>query len=180
MNGTVTSYSITTLTLSITSYSGSGSYSDWTILDQTGKIYKSINTGVDWVKIQPYGTDIVGNKLCVSYNGSIMLANSYTGLVRSLDYGVTWTNILTDVVQFGCAMTLDGSIIIAGSSSTNKVHLSSDMGSNWIQVSPTVPGQWNHLVMSSYGQKLVLSGFYRIRLGRLTKGSPFPMFFRNV
>ena len=147
MDGTVTSYSGTTLTINVTAVSGSGTKSQWKIFDMNGKNYLSTNTGTTWNQLPLY---LRIDDCCMNSDGTIILVIGYDysasrrKFYKSTDYGANWTNIEpVNTDWWRCAVSLNGKYMLVGavgpaggSGGNGRLYFSPTSGATWEEIRP--------------------------------------------
>lgn len=104
-----------------------------------GRLWLSIDRGVNWTEQQPndVDSDRAWRAIAVSGNGQVLLAGEYETdgrLYRSIDSGANWSELQpvgdTNQIWLDAALDYDGSVIMAHRYASN-VYISSDSGVNW-------------------------------------------------
>jgi len=147
MDGTVSSYSGTQLTINVTAKSGDGTKSNWQIFDYNGKNYLSTNTGATWSQLP---LDLRVNDCCMNSDGTIILVIGYDysasrrKFYKSTDYGANWTNIEpVNTDWWRCAVSLNGKYMLVGavgpaggSGGNGRLYFSPTSGATWEEIRP--------------------------------------------
>ncbi len=100
--------------------------------DESGNIYRSTNTGADWVQLSVTGAVGTFTSFTFPGNDTILAANELSGIFRSTNFGDTWESIGDGLTGSGflSIATLSNGHIIAGST-TGKLFISTDNGEIW-------------------------------------------------
>ena len=115
----------------------------------------SSDYGATWTKRET--STYTWTSVAISIDGSIIYGCSDNGLIKkSVDYGISWTSIYTDIndsnVKTLCCSS-DGKYVLATLNSSSKILLSSDYGSNFNLVGDTA---------SYYSSAMSKNGMYMI------------------
>ncbi|MBI3887663.1 fibronectin type III domain-containing protein [Candidatus Microgenomates bacterium] len=113
--------------------------------------FRSVNAGVNWsaMNFPSYYVSCDGNSIAIQPITHVVFVSTSCGVVKSTDYGMTWTEVglfhgLTpQSITFAPS---DSSIVYIVDSSGN-IYKSIDSGSNWTVMSTTVHS-WTHVVIS--------------------------------
>lgn len=99
----------------------------------TNQLKVSTDGGSTW---NSRGPSTNWDSVCVSYDGSIMIASAGVVVYRSTDFGVNWesTSYTLPANMFSLCMSSDGSIVagITDTGDINEVHLSLDGGITFV------------------------------------------------
>jgi hypothetical protein len=117
--------------------------------------YYISNLGRCWtVPSIPANPFVLG--VAISADGRIMFSNQRaTGMYRSLDYGITWTQNLIDVNDsWGIGMSADGKHVVR-SRYAGRIYISHDYGTTFAEVPSSSVGWYRGFAVSADGKYMV-------------------------
>jgi len=125
------------------------------VCTSSGFVYLSTDYGVSWTdKGQP---DHVSIYSCMVLDSGIMLvASDARKILRSIDFGTTWDEVLSDYAFIKIAGTTDGRVLCVMS---DTIHVSYNMGLTWQSISGLFDSSLQSLSFSSDGNFAVVSGY---------------------
>jgi len=138
---------------------------------QDGLIYRSTNSGADWIPTSAPGTpNLQWNSVACSADGhEVVATTAASGIYRSLDWGATWSVTSAPDTNYwrSIACSADGTKMVAASenyvvppyySVSGGIYVSSDSGATWTEASGTGGQNWYSVACSADGTKMMAAG----------------------
>lgn len=137
-----------------TAISSTGQYQ---LAAKSNYIYVSNNSGVSFTTITS-GSSPSPKTACMTSTGSVMIVSNANGYAKkSIDYGVTWNDMLTISNSKNIVMSSNGTNILYSNDINDSVYLSTNSGVSFTQVTG-ISSTGKGLGMSGNGQYMVIRG----------------------
>lgn len=131
-----------------------------------GRLYLSTDGGGSWSETQPAGAVLRSwRAVAANEDGSVLVAaHSFTpttsGVYISTDGGGSWTEVFPDGAGVKTWEDSDisadgGYIVMVGV--YGEIHLSTNGGTDWVDVGPAEDRSWTGVAMSSDGQTIIIN-----------------------
>ncbi len=120
-------------------------------------LYYSSNAGLNWSIGSGLPNNIAPQSLSANGNTFYLYWNSPAGFYISDNFGVSWTLVNSEFLSI-MNMVFTGSTIYASTAGTTKVIMSTNNGSNWINISGNLPPYYNE---SNYAITVLNGNLYK-------------------
>ncbi len=140
----------------------------------SGKLFRTSNSGANWDTVN-FGT--TNTIYCIKFiNNNTGFISGSGGLFRcTTNGGLNWAGVNPPTTMTIYNIVMSGSVVyVSGSSSTDEIYKSSDLGNNWSVISYANAGQLSRLYPEGFdisGNTMVLAGSYGIMLKSTNSGS---------
>ncbi len=121
-------------------------FSTWDVPTFGGEVFRSINGGLNWAQVLPYGTLAYSIVVDPENPKVVYLASSTSNMLKSVDAGNNWVSINNGLPPISLSINqillnpTDTSIVTITTS--NGLYRSSDGGNNWINIGSGLPTPW--------------------------------------
>lgn len=126
----------------------------------SGGIFRSTDCGENWT--QTWNLEACSRIFAdISRPNCIWAGAMYPGyILKSTDYGITWQNVFNtgngQMIRSICVSPVDSQIIYVGN--YDQLYKSGDGGSSWTDITPSINGEFNSIVIDPIEQEVVYVG----------------------